>query len=244
MGVSAALTICTTLDARAQADGVSVFAAASLRDVVEDIGAAFTRESGAEVTLVFAASSAIARQVDQGAPADVVVLADARWSGWLTDRGAIQGAQPVIGNRLVLIGTGGESLAEIADLPRALEGGVLAVAQVESVPAGRYAKAALEAFGLWDPLVPQVVQASNVRAALRFVERGEARFGIGYESDLVALPALTRAYAFPPSSHPQIVYTGAAVTPQGADFFEFLSSETARRLFQDWGFVPAERGDD
>ena len=209
-----------------------------IRDALGDVAQTYEAEGGGSVTLVFAASSAIARQVDRGAPADVVLLADADWAAWLVQRGAVDTVVPFAGNRLVLVGRQADPF-EIDDLPTRLGDGFLATAQVDAVPAGRYAKAALDAAGLWDTLAPRTVQAANVRAALRFVQRGEAPFGIGYASDLVALPDLAALYVFPADSHPAIVYSGASMTAQGSDFMDYLLEPDAQGTLSHWGFLPA-----
>ncbi|MDA9208491.1 molybdate ABC transporter substrate-binding protein [Octadecabacter sp.] len=221
------------------AEGVTVFVAASLREATEALSAQYHAQSGDQPVLVFASTSAVARQVSQGAPADVALLADQEWADWLVRQGGVSEIAPFAGNRLVLVSGGSQNLERISDLTDALGSGVLAMAQPDAVPAGRYGKAALVHSGLWEDLSPQIVQAANVRAALRFVERGEAPFGIGYASDLVALPGLHEVYSFAPDSHPPIVYVAAQATPEGADFMTFLQSDTAQEILQTWGFSPA-----
>ncbi|WP_281983761.1 molybdate ABC transporter substrate-binding protein [Thalassorhabdomicrobium marinisediminis] len=220
------------------AEPVTIFAAASLRDAVGDVTAAFEAETGQDTTLVFAASSAIARQAAAGAPADVMLLADVDWADWLVEQGVLETVIPVAGNALVVVGRAPGQLESAQDLPDALGDGVLAVAQVDAVPAGRYAKAALTSLGLWDALAPRAVQADNVRAALRFVERGEAALGIGYASDLVALPDLHEIYRFAAETHPPIIYAGGAITPAGAPFMAYLVEPAAQDILSDWGFLP------
>ncbi|KAG1713635.1 Molybdate-binding protein ModA [Nymphon striatum] len=219
------------------AQEVTVFAASSLRDALGTVAAEYERETGVKVVMVFAASSAVARQVAQGAPADVVLLADEEWGAWLVDQGVVEQVEAFIGNRLVLIGKGIDPVSQ-ADLATLLDGQLIAMAQTDAVPAGRYGQAALLSLGLWDRFEPHVVQAANVRAALRFVERGEVLFAIGYASDLVALPELSEIYSFAPDSHPMIVYSGADLTPQGENFMAYLQSVTAQNILGDWGFAP------
>lgn len=222
------------------ADSITAFAASSLRDALGDIAEAYEAETGTDVVLVFAATSAIARQVALGAPADVVLLADDAWAQWLIEQGTMDAAIPFAGNRLVLIGREGDPSAEPVWEPDTigarLEGGILAMAQVDAVPAGRYGKAAFISLGLWDGVASNVVQAANVRAALRFVQRGEADFGVGYASDLVALPDLRALYAFAPDTHPEIIYSGGSFTPQGTDFMTFIQSGPAQDTLSRWGF--------
>lgn len=219
------------------AQQITVFAASSLRDALGTLAAEYERETDAEVVLVFAASSAIARQVAQGAPADVVLLADETWGHWLLDAGHIDQVIPFASNRLVLTARDA-TLAGTGDLAQILGDGLIAMAQVDAVPAGRYAKAALVSLGLWDSVEPRVVQAANVRAALRFVQREEVAFGIGYASDLIALPDLQEIYAFGADTHPMILYSGSHLTRQGDDFMTYLQSVTAQEIFGDWGFAP------
>lgn len=221
-------------------DTITVFAASSLRDAVSDIATEFEAATGSETVLVFAASSSIARQVARGAPADVVLLADQEWADWLVAQQAVETISPFAGNRLVLIGGGENTLTDAGEIRAFLGDGRLAMAQVDAVPAGRYGKAALMSLGLWGDLEPHVVQAANVRAALRFVERTEAPLGVGYGSDLVALPDLFEIYAFAPDTHPIILYSGAQVTPQGAEFMTFIQSIAAQETLARWGFLPLD----
>ena len=222
----------------ALADGVTIFAASSLREATQDLSELYFEQTGETATLVFAASSTIARQIAQGAPASLALLADQTWADWLEEQGAVSTVAPFAGNRLVLTSLNAEPLGNVSDLPVVLGERELAMAQVDVVPAGRYGKSALEAAGLWGEVSAQIVQAANVRAALRFVERGEAPFGIGYASDLVALPSLNEVYSFAPDSHAPIVYLGAQVTVEGADFMTFLQTDAAQNILRSWGFSP------
>jgi len=217
-------------------DTITVFAASSLRDAMGDVAQQYTMETGKNVVLVFAASSKIARQVADAAPADVVLLADQDWSDWLVTQGAVAQMMAFAGNQLVLIGRDHATISDSQDIKVLLGDGVLAMAQVDAVPAGRYGKAALVSLGIWDSIAPRVVQAANVRAALWFVERGEAPLGIGYASDLVALPVLTQVYVFAPDTHPDIIYSGAQVTLKGASFMAYLQSVVAQDTLVRWGF--------
>lgn len=224
------------VQAENQPDTITVFAASSLRDALGDAAQLYKAQTGTDVVLVFAATSAIARQVAGAAPADVVLLADQDWADWLVAQGTVVQMAAFVGNQLVLIGRDHAPIADPQDIEAALGGGVLAMAQVDAVPAGRYGKAALVSLGIWDSVAARVVQAANVRAALRFVERGEAALGIGYASDLVALPALTKVYAFAPDTHPDIIYSGAQVTPEGTDFMAYLHTVEAQDTLARWGF--------
>ena len=164
-----------------------------------------------------------------------MLLADEEWASWLVAQGTVAQVTPFVGNRLVLIGQGIDPVSS-DELAGVLADQMIAMAQIETVPAGRYGQAALVSLGLWDQVQQQIVQAANVRAALRFVERGEVLFGIGYASDLVALPRLSEIYGFAPDSHPMIVYSRAHLTPNGKEFMAFLQSSTAQDVLGDWGF--------
>ncbi|MBU2992041.1 molybdate ABC transporter substrate-binding protein [Octadecabacter sp. 1_MG-2023] len=220
------------------ADDVTVFAAASLRDAISGIAETYEAETGDTVTLVFAASSTLARQVVQGAPADVVLLADADWADWLVDEGGVEQVAAFAGNSLVMVALDGVPIDDSNSIPDHLSDGYIAMAQVDAVPAGRYGKAALVSLGLWETLEPRIVQANNVRAALRFVTSGEAAFGIGYASDLVAIPDLRKVYGFAEETHPPIVFSGGYVTDLGAPFFEYVRGDAGQEILSEWGFTP------
>ncbi|MCF2869828.1 molybdate ABC transporter substrate-binding protein [Octadecabacter sp. G9-8] len=228
---------CIGVPCSVTADDITVFAASSLRDALGTVAAEYEAETDVTVTLVFAASSAIARQVAQGAPADVVLLADQAWGHWLIDEGIVQKVDPFASNRLVMVARD-QIQVDRQNLAQIIGDNLVAMAQVDAVPAGRYARAGLVSLGVWDRIEQQVVQAANVRAALRFVQRGEVRFGVGYASDLVALPDLVEIYAFAPDTHEMILYSGAHLTQQGNDFMIYLQSVTAQDILGDWGFAP------
>lgn len=229
----------------AQAADVVVFAAASLKTALDDIAAGWTAETGMEAAVSYAASSALARQIEEGAPAGAFLSADLDWMDYLQARELIvaESRRDLLGNRLALIADGREAPpVEIApgfDLAGMLGEGRLAVAEVASVPAGRYAKAALESLGVWEAVEPKLAQAENVRAALAFVARGEAPFGIVYATDAGAEDNVTVVGTFPEGSHPPIVYSGALVAGAGreaAAFLDYLSGPEARAAFEAQGF--------
>ena len=231
--------VCVALFGQAaRADTVTIFAASSLHDALGDIAAEYEAETGDDLRLVFGASSNMARQVARGAPADVVLLANVDWANWLITEGVLESVEAFAGNRLVLIGRGIAEIDDPRDIPALVGDSLLAMAQVDAVPAGRYGRSALGALGLWFTLQPRVVQAANVRAALRFVQRGEAPLGIGYASDLVALPDLSEVYGFAPDTHPPIVYSGGAISEQGTEFMAYILSDAGQAILADWGFVP------
>ncbi|MDP1739070.1 MAG: molybdate ABC transporter substrate-binding protein [Caulobacter sp.] len=232
---------------------VTVFAAASLQEALTAAGAAWTAASGTAVRFSFGASSAMARQIDQGAPADVFLSADEDWMDWLAGRGRIVRAsrRDLLTNRLALIAPAGSRTAlKIApgmDLARALDGGRLALADPAAVPAGRYAKAALTMLGAWSRVDGRLLPAESVRAALAYVARGEAPLGIVYVTDARAEPRVRVVDVFPASSHPPILYPAAVVAASrnrgAAAFLDFLQGPRATAIFKRHGFgVPGRPG--
>lgn len=234
--------------AQAQGEPVTVFAAASLKNALEEIAGPFTARTGIPVRFSFAASSALARQIEAGAPADLFASADLEWMDYLTERRQIAPGTRVdlLGNRLVVVAPADSAVRDLpltADAIRAAVGtGRIATGEVTSVPVGRYAKAALERLGLWAEVQPRLAQAENVRAALAFVSRGEAPLGIVYETDARADPRVRVVAAFPADSHAPIVYPFAATAQarqaEGARrFLAHLSGREARAVFEAQGFT-------
>jgi molybdate transport system substrate-binding protein len=238
------------LPGAAAAEQVTVFAAASLTNAMAEIEDRFEAATGHDLVVSLAGSSALARQIQQGAPADVFVSANAAWMDALEADGLIEPGtrSDLLGNRLVLIAHGTEAPPVIldgeTDFPALLAGGRLAMALVEAVPAGIYGKAALESLGQWAAVAPQVAQTDNVRAALALVSAGEAPYGIVYASDAVADAGVTVVGTFPADSHPPIVYPVAAITdqldPATATFLTFLHDPLARAAFERQGFEVLE----
>ena len=236
--------------ASAAEDKVVVFAAASLKTVLDSVAAAYGAGPGALPTISYAGTPTIARQVAQGAPADIVVTADERWMAYLQERTLVR--EPIqsafLGNRLVVIAPTGTSplQPDLSDLPSRLgDDGRLALADTESVPAGRYARAALEELGLWTTVAGRTVESDNVRSALAFVSRGEAPAGIVYATDAAAEPKVAVVAVIPAENHPLIRYA-VAMTP-GADpgaetFYDFLATSEAKDIFTAHGFVVPEVG--
>jgi len=232
----------------AAADPLTVFGAASLTEALEEIGASYGEKTGTEVRFSFASSSTLARQVEAGAPADVVALASEDWADYLAERKLIDPASRIspVGNRLVLAAPAG-STATLSDPPTAAEmlaalgpDGRLAVGDPAHVPAGAYARQSLTALGLWDALEPHLALADNVRAALALVEHGEAPLGIVYDTDLRAAPGLRLVRALPDSSHAPITYAFATVTGgntgKAKAFLDFLSGPDGLAIFASYGF--------
>lgn len=230
----------------AAAADLTVFAAASLKTAMDEIAPAFAAETGHRVAVSLAGSSALARQIEQGAPADVFVSANPGWMDRLEAAGLIVPATrgDLLGNAVVLVAHGADAApVEIGpelDLAGMLGDGRLAMALVDAVPAGIYGKAALESLGLWDEVAPKVAQTDNVRAALALVSAGEAPLGIVYATDAAADPDVTPIGTFPASSHPPVVYPAAAVaggdTALAAGFLDFLRSPEAHAVFARLGF--------
>lgn len=251
----------------ARAGELTVFAAASLKNALEEVVAAWQAETGHKTRLSLAGSATLARQIAFGAPADVFISANAAWMDYLAEEGLLRDGtrRDILGNALVLIGphataalgstrlearrrhiveppilTATEAPALFAPLHR----GRLAMALVEAVPAGIYGKAALEGLGLWETVAPRIAQADNVRAALALVARGEAPLGIVYATDALAEPAVTVLARFASGSHPPITYPAAAIAgrkaPLAEPFLGFLSGEKARAIFARNGFRPLD----
>jgi molybdate transport system substrate-binding protein len=224
-----------------------VFAAASLKTALDAIAADWKRQTGRDTTISYGASSALARQIEQGAPADLFISADLDWMDWAGERHLINASsrETLLGNTLVLIVASDAKLdfkiAQGADLGAALGDSRLAVAEVSSVPAGKYAKAALENLGIWTGVANRLAPALDVRGALNFVARGEARFGIVYATDAKAEPKVKIVDTFPAASHPPILYPAAVTTASrnadAAAFLSFLRSAAAVREFTAQGFV-------
>lgn len=245
--VLAGIAVSLLLAVPAMAADVTVFAAASLKNALDDIGAAWKTETGKEAAISYAASSTLAKQIEQGAPADVFISADVPWMDYLAERGLVKKDTVVklLGNRLVLVAPA-ESGAALDikpgfDLLGALGDGRLAMGQVDSVPAGKYGKEALTALGVWDAVSGHVAQADNVRAALALVSTREAPLGIVYETDANADKNVKIVGVFPEDSHAPIIYPAAITTDakssDAADFMAFLATETAAKLFEAQGFT-------
>ncbi|WP_246178453.1 molybdate ABC transporter substrate-binding protein [Pandoraea horticolens] len=223
-----------------------VFAAASMKDALDDLSAAYTKETGKKPVLVYGASSTLARQIEKGAPADVFISADQDWMDYAQKHDLIDTGtrRNLLGNELVLIApattTGDIDLKSGADLDAKLGDGRLAMGDPAHVPAGLYGKAALEKLGIWAKVQGRVAAADNVRNALLLVARGEAPYGIVYKTDANAEKRVRIAGTFPADSHAPIVYP-VAVTKQAnradADpFYKFLQTPTAQATFRRFGF--------
>ena len=234
------------LPVKAMAEEVTVFAAASLKTALDDVVREWESDTGNAAAVSYAGSSSLAKQIAQGAPADLFISAAVNWMDHLQDANLIKPETRVdlLGNSLVLVahGRGIEPVAIDTefDLPNALGDGKLAMALVESVPAGVYGKAALSNLGLWDKVSPQVAQADNVRAALALVATGEAPLGIVYATDAVAEPDVHVVGIFPAETHAPIIYPAAVIkdsaTPSAEAFLAYLSGPKATAIFESQGF--------
>jgi molybdate transport system substrate-binding protein len=232
----------------ASADGrpVLVFAAASLKTALDAIAAEWRAGTGGRVTISYAASSTLAKQIENGAPADLFISADLDWMDYLQQRRLIDPKTRVdlLGNSLVLIAPA-ESAVTVTLTPGfplagMLGDGHLAMADPDAVPAGRYGKAALSALGVWQAVAGRIAAAENVRAALLLVARGEAPLGIVYRTDAAAEPAVKIVAIFPPDSHPPIVYPMALTitpNPETPALATYLRGPAARTLFEAQGFT-------
>jgi molybdate transport system substrate-binding protein len=233
--------------ALAQPAPVTVFAAASLKNVLDEAAAAYAKDSGTPPARInYAASSVLAKQIEQGAPADVFLSADTRWMDDLASKGLIKTAsrKDLFTNHLALVAPK-DAATRLAIKPgfplaAALGAGRLAMAGPE-VPAGRYGQQALTTLGVWDSVKDKTARGENVRATLQFVARGEAPLGVVYDTDALSEPAVKIVGLFPESSHPQIVYPGALVAastnPAAAPFLAWLHSAKGEAIFKRYGFL-------
>lgn len=242
-----------TRPALAEDAPVLVFAAASLKNALDDAVAAWGRETGRTAKVSYAGSNALAKQIESGAPADLFFSADRAWMDYAEKNGTIRPDTRVdlLRNAIVLIAPKESAVqAELrpgVDLAAALGGGRLAMGNVDAVPAGKYGKAALDALGAWEGVKDRLAQAENVRAALLLVARGEAPLGIVYATDAASDPSVKVLAAFPPGSHPPIVYpiarTKDSRNENAAALLGYLRSPAARPFFERQGFsvVGAEK---
>jgi len=225
---------------------VTVFAAASLKNALDDVAKNYERDRGVKIVASYAASSALAKQIEQGAPADLFISADLDWMDYLEARKQIrpESRKNLLRNRLVLIAAvDRKAKVDIGPnfpLAALLGGERLAMANPASVPAGKYGQASLETLGVWKDVQPKVAPAESVRAALALVSRGETPFGIVYRTDALTDKKVRIVGEFPDNTHPPIVYPAALIAgninPAAMDFLSYLSSSTARAVFDKYGF--------
>jgi len=237
-----------SLHSRAQAQdrSLTVFAAASMKNALDDVSAAYTAKTGVKVSASYAASSALAKQIEQGAPADIFVSADTAWMDYAIKNKSISEATRVdlLGNSIVLIAPKDSKIENVAigpgfDLAGLAGDGRIATGDVRAVPVGKYAKAALEKLGSWPAAESKFAMAENVRAALALVARGEAALGIVYATDAKVEPGVKIVGTFPAGSHPPIIYPVAATASaraDAADYLAFLRTAEAKAVFEKYGF--------
>jgi molybdate transport system substrate-binding protein len=226
--------------------GPTVFAAASMKTALDAVAAAWTAETGKTVPIVYASSSVLAKQIEQGAPADIVISADLQWMDYLDKAKLLRPgtSRNLFGNALVLVEPAGASaslkIAPGFDLGGATGDGKIAVCTIDACPGGIYAKQALEKLGVWTKVESKLAQADNIRNALALVSRGEARFGIVYATDANADPKVKVVGVFPEETHSPIVYPVAIVadskSPDADGFLKYLSSPAATKIWIGQGF--------
>src|SRR5690606_22676952 len=231
----------------AAAEKVTVFAAASLKNALDAANAAFAKETGNETTVSYAASSALAKQIEAAAPADLFISADLAWMDYVAEKKLIKDdtRSNLLGNRIVLVASKDKAsdveIKDGFDLAGLLGDGRLAMGAVDSVPAGKYGKAALEKLGVWSAVEAKVAGAESVRAALLLVSRGEAPYGIVYQTDAAADPGVKIVGTCPENSHTAIIYPVAIVssskTPAAKAYLEYLKSGKATPHFEKQGFT-------
>jgi molybdate transport system substrate-binding protein len=242
-----ALTIgAATNIAHAQDKTITVFAAASMKNALDDVNAAFTKQTGVKVVASYDASSALMKQIEAGAPADVFMSADLRWMDYGSEKKLIKDDTRVnlLGNTLVLIAAKDSKIDHIDiapgfDLAKLAGDGRIATGDVKAVPVGLYAKAALENLGVWSAVEPKMAMTANVRAALILVARGEAPLGIVYSTDAKVEPGVKVVGVFPENSHDPIIYPVAATVnakPDTTKYLAFLRSTPAKSIFDSYGF--------
>jgi molybdate transport system substrate-binding protein len=232
--------------ALAQEKSLTVFAAASMKNALDDISAAYTAKSGVRIVASYAASSALAKQIEEGAPADIFASADTDWMDYSIGKKTINEPSRVnlLGNSLVLIAPKNSKIQNVAigpgfDLSKLAGDGRIATADFKSVPVGKYAKASLDKLGAWTAAEPKFAMTENVRAALALVARGEAPLGIVYSTDAKVEPGVRIVGSFPADSHPAIIYPVAATStakPEANGYLAFLRSSAAKTIFEKYGF--------
>lgn len=236
----------TLSPASAEEMTLTIFAAASMKNALDDIDTAFTARTGIKVSASYAASSQLAKQIEQGAPADVFVSADTDWMDYAIGKKTIDEPTRVnlLGNSIVLIAPKDSridyvTIAQGFDLAKLAGDGKIATGDVKSVPVGKYARAALERLGAWTAAEPKFAMADSVRAALTLVARGEAALGIVYSTDARVEPGVKIIGTFPADSHPPVIYPVAATAtakPEAKAYLDYLRSSAAKSVLEKYGF--------
>ncbi|EPW5277522.1 molybdate ABC transporter substrate-binding protein [Yersinia enterocolitica] len=244
----ASAALLAAFSSSAMAADITVFAAASLTNALQDIAVQYKKEKQVDVVASYASSSTLARQIEQGAPADLFISADQQWMDYTIDKQQMVAntRYTLLGNELVLIAPKDSKITKVAidkktDWKKLLEGGRLAVGDPDHVPAGIYAKESLENLGAWATLAPEMARANNVRSAMALVERAEAPLGIVYGSDAIASDKVKVVGVFPEASHKPVEYPMAIVkgheNPTVTAFYDYLKSPAAAVIFEKYGFT-------
>jgi molybdate transport system substrate-binding protein len=247
IGAIAAAVFVTMAPAQAQTQDILVFGAASLKNALDDANARYQRKTGDKIVVSYGASSTLAKQLENGAPADIFISADLDWMDYVAQRKLIKPETRAnfLGNKLVLIAPADSKVSLTIGpnfpLAQALGGGRLAMADPAFVPAGKYGKASLEALGVWNSVSDKIAPTQDVRTALAYVSRGEAPLGIVYQTDAAADKGVKIVGAFPDATHPPITYpmavTAVSNNPGVGAYISFLKSSEARSAFENQGFV-------
>jgi len=242
-----ALVEWSSAPADAQEKTLTVFVAASMKNALDEVDAAYARKTGVKLAVSYAASSTLIKQIEQGAPADVFVSADLDWMDYGSQKKVIKDDTRVnlLGNKIVLIAPKDSKIDHVPigqgfDLAKLAGDGRIVTADVNSVPVGKYAKAALEKLGAWQAAAPKFAMVENVRVALALVARGEGVLGIVYATDAKIEPGVKVVGVFPDDSHPAIIYPVAATAtakPETDDYLAFLRSQAAKAIFEKYGFT-------
>ncbi|AYD43471.1 molybdate ABC transporter substrate-binding protein [Yersinia rochesterensis] len=244
----ASAALLAAFSSSAMAADMTVFAAASLTNALQDIAAQYKKEKQVDVVASYASSSTLARQIEQGAPADLFISADQQWMDYVIDKQQMVAntRYTLLGNELVLIAPKDSKIDKVeidkkTDWKKLLKGGRLAVGDPDHVPAGIYAKESLENLGAWSTLAPEMARANNVRSAMALVERAEAPLGIVYGSDAIASDKVKVVGVFPAASHKPVEYPMAIVkgheNPTVTAFYDYLKSPAAAVIFEKYGFT-------
>ena len=247
---AAFVTLASFAAPAAAQEKVTVFAAASMKNALDNANKAWGAQGGREVTVSYAASSALAKQIESGAPADIFISADLDWMKYLSDKKLVRQETRFnwLGNRIVLVAAKDAAkpvdIRPGFDLAGLLKGGRLAMGEPNAVPAGKYGKAALEKLGVWSSVEKRVASAESVRAALAFVSRGEAPYGIVYQTDAAADPGVAIVGTFPADTHPAIIYPIAILSESKSKdapaYLDYLTSNKAAPFFEKEGFTVLE----
>jgi molybdate transport system substrate-binding protein len=241
------LAVASFQPAQAQEKTLTVFAAASMKNAFDDVVKLYTEKTKVKVTSSYAASSALAKQIESGAPADMFISADTDWMDYVQKKDLVKAGTRVdlLGNKIVLIAAKDSKTTHVDikagfDLAGLVGDAKITTGDVAAVPVGKYAKAALEKLGAWDKAAPKFAMAENVRAALTLVSRGEAAYGIVYQTDAAVEPGVKIVGTFSADSHPPIIYPVGLLKdtkPEGQSLLDFMQTSQAKTVFEKYGFA-------